>query len=131
MAKRHRGKVRRYARRVRHRVSKMRVPFEVPIALASIPFTTPAEGWGVTPYQAAQQGDIGGIMAELNKGFLGMNQDGSVDVFSAVNPFNFGNARYSKMLLWAGLIGSFRRKLSGKYTDPLIRRIPMIGRILG
>lgn len=131
MAKRGKGK-RRVSRRsrVRKRLRTMRVPFEVPIGLLATPFIPPAPGWG-TPFDSAKEGNMENTVKRIAKGFIGMNEDGSINLWSALNPFDTNDARYSKIILAAGLIGGVRRKLSGKYTDPLVRKIPWVGRILG
>jgi hypothetical protein len=120
---------RRYGRRLKRRFSKAKAPFEMLIAGAAIPFTPAARGWA-TPYDYAMQGNITGIMHNLKNGFLGIDADQSFDLFRTLNPFDMDRARYTKMLIYAGIIGSIRRKITGRYTAPLFKKIPIIGRIV-
>ena len=131
MARRKRSypRVRRYGRRLKRRFSKAKAPFEMLIAGAAIPFTPAARGWA-TPYDYAMQGNITGIMHNLKNGFLGIDADQSFDLFRTLNPFDMDRARYTKMLIYAGIIGSIRRKITGRYTAPLFKKIPLIGRFV-
>jgi hypothetical protein len=121
---------RSYGRRFKRRASKAKMPFEVLIAGASIPFTPAATGYrGI--YDAAINGDMIGVMDELKTGFLGFDPARNTQTFNlmaALNPFDFEHARFSKMLLYAGLLGSVRKKLTGRYTSKMFSKIPLIGR---
>ena len=130
MAKRKRSRSRRYGRRFKRRASKAKVPFEVLIAGGSIPFTPAADGFA-SIYEAAQQNDITGVIDNLKVGFLGMEPARNTSQFNlmaAINPLDFNHARFSKMLMYAALIGMVRRKVSGRYTNKLFAKIPLIGR---
>lgn len=121
---------RSYGKRFKRRASKAKIPFEVLIAGGSIPFTDAAPGVS-SPFNRAQAGDFVGVMDALKVGFLGMNPARNASEFNlmaALNPFDFEHARYSKMLLYAGLMGSIRRKFTGRYTNKLFSKIPLVGR---
>jgi hypothetical protein len=119
----------RRLRRLKRRVSKAKVPFETVIAAGLIPFTPADSGWGSTPFSCLQTGDITGLTNHLKSGFLGMTGN-NFDIAAALNPFNMNSARYSKMILYASLLGMVRRKITGRYTAPLFKKIPLIGRIV-
>jgi len=128
------GRVKRYFRRVRQGYyagrTKAKIPFEVLIAGGSIPFTPAADGFA-SIYEAAQQGDMTGVIDNLKVGFLGMDPARNASQFNlmaAINPFDFNHARFSKMLMYAAIIGTVRKKLSGRYTNKLFAKIPLIGR---
>ena len=134
MVKKKNGRVRRYFRKVRKGYyagrTKAKIPFEVLIAGGSIPFTPAASGIS-SIFDSAQNGDFVGVADALKVGFLGMKparNTSEFDLMAAINPFNFESARYTKMLIYAGLIGSIRKKLSGRYTNKLFAKIPLIGR---
>jgi hypothetical protein len=120
---------RRYGRRLKRRFSKAKVPFETLIAVGAIPWTAAAPSWS-TPFEYMQQGNITGVMHSLKKGFIGMEPDGKMDLMKTLNPFDMDNARYTKMIMIATLIGMVRRKITGRYTAPLFKKIPLIGRIV-
>jgi hypothetical protein len=121
---------RRYGRRLKRRFSKAKVPFETLIAAGTIPWTAAQTGWG-TPFNCATRGDIDGIMLNLKSGFLGMsNGSGGIDLMAALNPFNMECARYTKILTYATILGMIRRKITGRYTAPLFKKIPLIGRFV-
>jgi hypothetical protein len=130
MAKRKQSRSRRYGRRFKRKASKAKVPFEVLIAGGSIPFTDAASGIS-SPYDRAVNGDYVGVMDALKVGFLGFEpgrNTQTMNIMAALNPFDFEHARYSKMLLYAGLLGTVRKKLTGRYTNKLFAKIPLIGR---
>lgn len=121
---------RSYGRRFKRRVSKAKIPFEVLIAGGSIPFTPAASGFA-SIFDAAQSGDMTGVMDNLKVGFLGMDparNASNFNLMAALNPFDMEHARYSKMLIYSGLLGSIRRKFTGRYTNKLFSKIPLIGR---
>lgn len=120
---------RRYGRRLKRRFSKSKVPFETLIAAGLIPFTPADSGWGSTPFSCLQTGDITGLTNHLKSGFLGMSGN-DFDIFGALNPFDMNRARYSKMILYGSLLGMVRRRITGRYTAPLFKKIPVIGRIV-
>ena len=127
----------RYGGRLKRRFSKAKVPFEVLIAAGTIPFT-PAQSGCMTPMEALQQGNMVELMAQLKSGFLGIDIFGSSrggtvggpNIMGLLNPFDMEVGRFSKTLLYAGIIGSIRRKITGRYTNPLFKKIPLIGRIV-
>jgi hypothetical protein len=130
MAKRKQSRSRRYGKRFKRKASKAKIPFEVLIAGGSIPFTPAASGIS-SIFDSAQNGDFVGVADALKVGFLGMKparNTSEFDLMAAINPFNFESARYTKMLIYAGLIGSIRRKISGRYTNKLFAKIPLLGR---
>lgn len=134
MARRRRRfpRIRRYGSRLRRRVGKAKVPFEVLIGAGTIPWT-PAQSGCMTPVDALQQGNMVELIAQLKSGFLGFdifNTAAGVDIMGALNPFNMERARWTKTLIYAGLIGMGRRKITGRYTNPLMKRIPLIGRFV-
>jgi hypothetical protein len=129
MAKKKRSR-RSYGRRFKRHVSKAKIPFEVLIAGGSIPFTDAASSIS-SIYDSARIGDFVGVADALKVGFLGMKparNASEFDLMAALNPFNFESARYTKMLIYAGLLGGIRKKLSGRYTNKLFAKIPVIGR---
>lgn len=132
MAKRRFSRKRSYPRRYfrRFRRAKNKVPFETLIAGAAIPFMPPRDGFS-SPFEALQRGDMTGVADALKNGFLGM--DGGrgtpdINVAGLLNPFDMNYGRYTKMLILAGLIGMTRRRIAGRYTSPLIKKIPVVGR---
>ena len=73
------------------------------------------------------------LISQLKSGFLGydiFNTAAGVDIMGALNPFNMERARWTKTLIYAGLIGMVRRKITGRYTNPLMKKIPLIGRFV-
>lgn len=123
----------RWRGRARRRFSKAKVPFEVLIGAATIPFT-PAQSGCMTPFEAVQRGNMVELMAHLKSGFLGIDifgrYGGGVNLMGLINPFDMEVGRYTKTLIYAGLVGMVRRKLTGKYTAPLFKKIPLIGRFV-
>ena len=119
---------RRY-RRLKRRFSKAKVPFETLIGVGLVPFTPAEPGWR-TPIECLQQGSMDGIADALKSGFLGMDRSGNIDLMRTLNPFDMNKARYTKMIILASLIGVVRRKITGRYTAPLFKKIPIIGRIV-
>jgi hypothetical protein len=120
--------VRRYGRRLKRRFSKAKVPFETLIAAGVIPFTPAQTGWRS---DWLLSGNLQEITNQLKSGFLGMDiNTGAIDIMGALNPFEMNKARFSKMLLYASLLGMVRRKITGRYTAPLFKKIPIIGRIV-
>lgn len=125
-----RGRVRRALRRrypfgrsrTRH---KRTIPLEVVVAGVAIPFTPATEGWN-TPMAYVQGGDYEGAMNALKQGFLGMQPDGSMDLMRTLNPFDFNTARYTKMLIAAGLVSKVRKRLVHIPLD----KIPIVGRYI-
>jgi hypothetical protein len=108
------------------------VPFEVLIGAATIPFT-PAQTACMTPMEALQQGNMIELVNQLKSGFLGydiFNVDKGPDIMRMLNPFDMERGRFTKTLVIAGLIGLVRRKITGRYTNPLFKKIPLIGRIV-
>jgi len=126
-------RVRRYGRRLKRRFSKAKVPFEVLIGAATIPFT-PAQSGCMTPLEALQAGNMTELVSQMKSGFLGVDifgsSGGGPDVMRMLNPFDMERGRYTKTLIYAGLIGMVRRKITGRYTTPLFKKIPLIGRIV-
>jgi hypothetical protein len=120
---------RRYGRRLKRRFSKAKVPFETLIAVGTIPFTPAQSGWA-TPLSDLQAGKLDSVMSHMKSGFLGMDPNGSIDIMGALNPFNMERARYTKTIIYATLLGMVRRKITGRYTAPLFKKIPLIGRIV-
>jgi len=125
---------RRY-RRLKRRFSKAKVPFEVLIGAATIPFT-PAQTGCMTPMEALQQGNMIELMNQLKSGFLGIDiwnrgaGGAGPNIMGLLNPFDMECGRFTKTLLYAGLIGMVRRKITGRYTNGLFKKIPLIGRIV-
>jgi hypothetical protein len=105
-----------------------RVPIETLIAGGLIPFTPAETGWASNWIMS---GNLQEITNQLKSGFLGMDiRTGNIDIMRLANPFDMERGRFTKMLLLATLIGTVRSKLTGKYTQPLFNKIPMIGRFL-
>jgi hypothetical protein len=119
---------RRYGRRLKRRFSKAKVPFETLIAVGTIPFTPAQSGWSSNWLMS---GNIQEITNQLKSGFLGMDiSNGSIDLMRALNPFDMERARFTKTIMYATILGMIRRKITGKYTAPLFKKIPVIGRIV-
>lgn len=116
----------RYTRRRRKTV-----PIEMFVGAGSIPFVGARTGYG-SILNCVQRGDWTGVADNLVCGFTPVYQcRGAVkgiDVFNFINPFNFEQGRFMKILLWSGIAGMLRKKLIGRYTSNLFRRIPIIGR---
>ena len=129
MARKRSSRSRRYGRRLKRRFSKAKVPFETLIAVGTIPFTPAQSGWG-TPLAGLQAGNYESVMNQMKSGFLGMDPNGNLDLFAALNPFNMERARYTKTIIYATLLGMVRRKITGRYTAPLFKKIPIIGRFV-
>jgi len=130
MARKRSSRSRRYGRRLKRRFSKAKVPLETLIAAGTLPWTAAQTGWG-TPFDCATRGDIDGIMLNLKSGFLGMpNGSSGIDLMAALNPFDMECARYTKILTYATILGMIRRKITGRYTAPLFKKIPFIGRFV-
>jgi hypothetical protein len=119
---------RRYSR-FKHRAGKAKAPLETLVAGALIPFT-PAQTGQLSPWDYLQKGDINGVVVQLKSGFLGMDYQGNIDIAAAINPMNMEKARYVKMLIFGTLLGVVRRKITGKYTTPLMKKIPILGRMV-
>jgi len=118
---------RRYTPR-RFRRAKPKIPLEVAVALGAIPFTPPTQGFS-SIFESAQNGDFIGVADALKSGFLGM--DGgrgtpNFDLFRALNPFDFGSARYVKMLIAAGIISKVRKSV----VKVPFKKIPFIGKYI-
>jgi hypothetical protein len=104
------------------------VPFETLIAVGTIPFTPAQSGW---ESNWLMSGNLQEITNQLKSGFLGMDiATGSIDIMRALNPFDMERARFTKTIAIATIIGMIRRKITGKYTAPLFKKIPIIGRIV-
>ena len=87
----------------------------------------------MTPIDALQAGNMTELVQGLKSGFLGVNiwnQGAGPDIMGMLNPFNMEVGRYTKTLIYAGLIGMVRRKITGRYTNPLFKKIPLIGRFV-
>jgi hypothetical protein len=124
VGKKKRRRSRRLGKIRRHLPKK--VPIEVLVAGAMIPITPSNSGWSsILDY--ATKSDWVGLARTLQSGFLGMVDD-KIDIIQAINPFNMESARFTKMLIISGIIGSIRAKISGRYTTPLFSKIPIIGR---
>ena len=115
---------RRYSRK-KYRRKKPKIPLETMVALGAIPFTPAKNGWA-TPLACAQDRHWEGIGENLKQGFLGINTDGSFDLFSTLNPFDMNSARYTKMLIMSGVISKFRKKLVRIPFD----KVPLIGKYI-
>jgi hypothetical protein len=130
-AKKAYGKARRFSRR--HGSKLRRVPIETLIALGTVPFTGAAEGFG-SIYDCVQTGDWTGVIDNLKVGFLGFDPARNAQTFNLgamLNPFDMQHGRFTKTIIVASLIGAVRRKLTGKYTDQMFRKIPIVGRWVG
>lgn len=97
---------------------------EVAVAGVAIPFTPAAEGWNSVAglIQAGQYDQIG---VTLTKGFLGMDAQG-LHIGELINPFDFNNGRYTKMLIAAGLVSKIRKK----FVNIPMGKIPLIGKYI-
>lgn len=129
MAKRKASKPKRrwFSRKHRKRTPKT-VPFEVLIAAGTIPFT-PATNGSKSILGHIQDQNWDAVGKTLKTGFLGIDYStDQFDIFGMINPMDMEHGRFTKTLIIAGLIGMIRKKLSGKYTAPLFRKIPFIGR---
>lgn len=93
--------------------------------LIAIPFSGAKSGWQ-SPIADVQQQNWEGLANNLKSGFLGLNPDGSFDPFNALNPFNFEDARYSKMLLWSGIMSKVRKR----FVRIPMGKIPIVGRYI-
>ena len=108
------------------------MPFETVIALGATPFMKPAGGWD-TPYGGIQKGDIGFVMRAYLAGLTGIHVDGngavSFDAGQVLNPFNFNDANYLKMIVGASLIGMVRKRLL-RNSSAFLKKIPLLGRFV-
>jgi hypothetical protein len=87
----------------------------------------------MTPFEAVQSGNMTELVAQMKSGFLGIdifNAGAGPDIARMLNPFDMERGRYTKTLIIASLIGMARRKITGKYTNPLMKKIPLIGRFV-
>lgn len=117
---------RRYFPKFRRSRKQRKVPFEVLVAGGLIPFTPAQSGW---QSNWLLSGNITEISNQLKSGFLGMDiASGNIDFFRAINPLDMERGRFWKMLLFAGIIGTVRSKIVGRYTAQLFNKIPLIGR---
>lgn len=120
--KRRRRRIRRWARR-----RKPKIPLEVLGAGIAIPFVPPRDGWS-SPFDAVQSQDWRGLGGTLAMGFAGVDTLGGepMDVFAMLNPFDMSRARYTKMLIWAGVASKIRKKFVRIPFD----RVPLVGKYI-
>jgi hypothetical protein len=115
--------------RVRH---SAKIPLEMVIAGASIPFTPPQDGWRSIVDELSSAGspqDKGkNIIRYLSQGFMGFDPSNpsAFNAFAAINPFDLSSARYTKMLLYAGLISMVRKRI----VHLPMKKIPILGRYI-
>ena len=88
-----------------------------------MPFTSPASGYK-SPVEALQGGNLAEVMDTLKKGFLGMSPDGQIDIMGVLNPMNMDAAKYTKLLLAAGIIAKIRKSV----FKVSLKKIPMLGK---
>ena len=115
---------RRYSRR-KYRRKKSKIPLETMIALGAIPFTPAANGWG-SPFTDIQAGNINGVGNNLKLGFLGIDDQGRFDIAKLLNPFDMNYGRYTKMLIYSGVISKLRKSLVRIPFD----KVPLIGKYI-
>lgn len=128
MAKRKRKPRRRYIRRYKRKRRRIRIPFEMIMGALAIPFSSPADNWSMSPYEWMKAGRPDEVVNHLVRGFTGYNiPDGKINVMRALNPFDLGEARYWKLLLLTGLVGTIRSKVV-KSSSKLFQKVPFIGR---
>lgn len=124
MAKRRR---RRYTSKRRRRYSP-KIPMEVAVAGISIPFTPAESGWN-SPLDYAMNKDFEGLAASLRSGFLGMKggrTSTGIDFFGLLNPFDMDTARYTKMLIAAGVVSRIRKT----FIRIPFKKVPFIGKYI-
>ena len=121
---------RRYLPRLRAwRRKKKTVPFETFVAATAIPFTPAATGFA-SPFDCIKIGNMGGIADSLKCGFLGfkpLKGTNQLDLTRLINPLDMEVGRYTKMLIYASLIGMLRKRIS-RSSSVLLQKIPIIGR---
>lgn len=118
----------RWLRRTRRKPKT--IPFETLIGAATIPFIPAASGYE-TIFNCIKKGDMTGVMDALKTGFLGFapgRETNTINIAGLLNPVDFEHGRFTKILLYSAIIGMIRKKIAGKYTTPILRKIPFIGR---
>lgn len=118
---------RRSYRKKSRRKPKHKIPLEVAVALGAIPFT-PCSEWGAGIIPNIQAENPRAAAREAVHGFIGVDIDypQGLDVFRTLNPLDFGVARYTKILIMAGIISKFRKSLVKIPMD----KIPFIGKYI-
>ena len=101
------------------------MPIEIAIAGISIPFVPARDGYANIVDSAKIQ-NWNGVMDNLKSGFLGIDNNNNFDLAGLINPFDFNNGRYMKMLVAAGLVSKVRKRLVKVPFD----KIPFIGRYI-
>lgn len=127
MAKRKKRSYRRRLRRWRRRV-KPKIPLEVAGAGIAIPFVPARDGWA-SIYDDIQSGNLQDIGNLLAMGFAGIDTTGGgepLNVMNMLNPFDLNTARYTKMLIWAGIASKVRKK----FVKLPMSRVPLIGKYI-
>lgn len=107
------------------------VPIEMLAGSIAIPFLNVGDSPNYSLVQRLMSGDMMGAANCFVQGFTGydiINKRFSGNIWETLNPFNLKYAPYTKILLLTGLIGLVRKKLIGRYTTPLFKKIPLIGR---
>lgn len=110
------------------------MPFETLAAMVGTIMTPPADNYG-SPMEHLQKGEMQLLLQDYVKGFTGINlpmggaPEFSFNVGSALNPFDFSDARYWKMLFWTGIFGKVRQRLVPK-SKAMFQKIPILGRYI-
>lgn len=127
MARRRRigRRLRRYRPRFRGIRHKPKIPLEVALVGAAIPFTPAHAGWE-SPLQLAQRGAFTELGYSITGGFLGMNPEGNVDWWGLINPLNMDAGRYTKMLIAGALVSKVRKRLVKIPFD----KVPFVGKYI-
>lgn len=121
MAKK-RKSYRRHYRRVRRYIGKQKMPLEVGVTLLGTIVTPAKTGWN-SPLACMQNQDYTGVGNNIMSGFTGITPGVQPDVGKILNPFDMEFARYTKMLIIAGLVSKVRKRL----VKVSFGKIPFIG----
>jgi len=117
---------RRYTRRAKYRRKKRKIPLETIVALGAIPFT-PSWTGGRSLIEYAQTGDYSRVGETLAHGFLGFAPStGKFPIMNVLNPFDMGYARFTKMLIWSGVMSKIRKSVVRIPFD----KVPLIGKYI-
>lgn len=121
-----------FSRKKKRTKAKRKVPYETLIMMGSVPFTDGYGGAGISPIDAIMQGNAKEALNQLSHGFIGFDLNANkFDFTPLINPLDFSSGGYLKRILYGTGIGIVRRKLTAKYTDPLTKKIPFIGKWVG
>jgi len=105
----------------------VKIPLEVAVAGIGTVFTPPCPGWS-SPIQYAQEGNWEWTGRSFLRGFLGVDENGGLNVMAALNPIDFNEARYWKMLFWGAVLSKVRKALMGRRN--IFAKVPIIGKFI-